>query len=67
MPSHVKTATAILNATGPAASTSASSTYHGRVRPNLNIGRPFRLSPSAHAAPSAAQDSMDCGVTMQEV
>lgn len=67
MPSHVKTATAALNATGPAASMSASSTYHGRIRPNLNLGRPLRLPSSAHAAPNAAQDSMDCGVTMQEV
>ncbi len=67
MPSHMKTATAALNATGPAASMSASSTYHGSVRPNLNLGRPLRLPPSAHAAPSAAQDSMDCGVTMPKV
>lgn len=67
MPSHVKTATAILNEIGPAAIMSRSSTYHGNVRPSLNGGRLPFLPSSVHSTPSDVVISINCVVFMPKV
>lgn len=66
MSSKVKTATAILNAIGPAATRSTTSTYHGSVRPSLNFGRLSRRGLSSRRAHAVAADNMDVG-SMGEV